>query len=124
MFLQIDFSPEASWIPDQTVERILRVHRVYVISVNLCGCTLKQESSFRRISKITLISLKNSYIFDVIKNMIRICLCCFAKGQCRNLQELDLSECPHLNASRIHRFYCFLKKLNLTPVLFVNTLTG
>ncbi|KAF4095082.1 hypothetical protein G5714_024160 [Onychostoma macrolepis] len=67
LWTEIDFSPEASWITDQTVERILRVHRVYVISVNLCGCTLVQESSFRRIS------------------------------QCRNLQELDLSECPHLN---------------------------
>ncbi|XP_050956298.1 dynein regulatory complex subunit 6 [Labeo rohita] len=67
LWTEIDFSPEASWITDQTVERILRVHRVYVICVNLCGCTLVQESSFGRIS------------------------------QCRNLQELDLSECPHLN---------------------------
>lgn len=79
MFPQIDFSPEASWITDQIVERILRVHRVYVIAANLCGCTLKQESSFRRISKITLISLKNSYIFDVIKNMIRILLVLFCQ---------------------------------------------
>ncbi|XP_018937712.2 dynein regulatory complex subunit 6 [Cyprinus carpio] len=67
LWTEIDFSSEAGWITDQTVERILRVHRIYVISVNLCGCTLVQESSFRRIS------------------------------QCRNLQELDLSECSHLN---------------------------
>ncbi|XP_052454438.1 LOW QUALITY PROTEIN: dynein regulatory complex subunit 6 [Carassius gibelio] len=98
LWTEIDFSLEASWITDQTVERILRVHRVYVISVNLCGCTLVQESSFRRISKLTLTSLKNSYIFDVIKNMIRtMLLFFFFKGQCRNLQELDLSECSHLN---------------------------
>ncbi|XP_016378661.1 F-box/LRR-repeat protein 13 [Sinocyclocheilus rhinocerous] len=88
LWTEIDFSPEASWIIDRTVERILRVHRVYVISVNLCGCTLVQKSSFRRISKFTLISLKRSCLF---------CFVFVKKGQCKNLQELDISECPNLN---------------------------
>lgn len=64
VFPQIDFSPVGSWITDQTVERKLRAHRVYVISVNLCGCTMVQDSSFRRISKTTLISLKITHIFN------------------------------------------------------------
>ncbi|XP_048015444.1 dynein regulatory complex subunit 6 isoform X1 [Megalobrama amblycephala] len=67
LWTEIDFSSESSWITDQTVERILRAHRVYVISVNLCGCTMVQGLSFRRIS------------------------------QCRNLQELNLSECLNVN---------------------------
>ncbi|XP_073687660.1 F-box and leucine-rich repeat protein 13 [Garra rufa] len=86
LWTEIDFSPEASWITDQTVERILRVHRVYVISVNLCGCTLVQESSFTRTS------------------------------QCRNLQELDLSECPHLNDENMKMILegcCSLLHINL-----------
>ncbi|XDV52965.1 hypothetical protein PO909_021596 [Leuciscus waleckii] len=67
LWTEIDFSPEGSWITDQIVERKLWAHRVYVISVNLCGCTMVQGSSFRRIS------------------------------QCRNLQELNLSECQNVN---------------------------
>jgi len=61
VFPQIDFSPEGRWITDQIVERKLRAHRVYVISVNLCGCAMVQGSSFRRISKATLINRKLNY---------------------------------------------------------------
>ncbi|KAG1939196.1 dynein regulatory complex subunit [Pimephales promelas] len=93
LWTEIDFSPEGSWITDQIVERKLRAHRVYVISVNLCGCAMVQGSSFRRIS------------------------------QCRNLQELNLSECQHVNDDNMKMILegCHsLLKLNLALTHITN----
>ncbi|KAI7812025.1 putative F-box/LRR-repeat protein 13, partial [Triplophysa rosa] len=68
LWTEMNFSSESCWITDETVGRLLRAHRVYVTSVNLCGCcTVFQGSSLRCIS------------------------------QCKNLQELNLSECPNVN---------------------------
>nr|XP_009296243.1 F-box/LRR-repeat protein 13 isoform X2 [Danio rerio] len=96
LWTEIDFSPESSWITDQMVERILRLHRVYVISVNLCGCNMVQRLSFRRISTFTFIYQTTAFIFCFV-NLIKIQNTFVFKGQCRNLQELDLSECPTVN---------------------------
>ncbi|XP_056596470.1 dynein regulatory complex subunit 6 [Triplophysa dalaica] len=67
LWTEMNFSSESCWITDETVGRLLRAHRVYVTSVNLCGCAVLQWSSLRCIS------------------------------QCKNLQELNLSECPNVN---------------------------
>ncbi|XP_051979119.1 dynein regulatory complex subunit 6 [Xyrauchen texanus] len=67
LWTKINLSPESSWITDKTVGRILQAHRVFVTSINLCTCTMVEGSSLRCIS------------------------------QCKNLQELNLSECPNVN---------------------------
>nr|XP_055049052.1 dynein regulatory complex subunit 6 [Misgurnus anguillicaudatus] len=67
LWTEINFSPESCWITDKTVLKLLHAHRFYVTSLNLCGCTLLQGSSLS-------------------------CIC-----QCKNLQDLNLSECPNVN---------------------------
>uniref|UniRef100_A0A8C1FLV4 F-box and leucine-rich repeat protein 13 n=1 Tax=Cyprinus carpio carpio TaxID=630221 RepID=A0A8C1FLV4_CYPCA len=63
-----------------------------------CAQVCRSWRAIAQVSSLwTEVTLK-IHTFDVIKNMIRILLVFFfVKGQCRNLQELDLSECSHLN---------------------------
>ncbi|TRY83444.1 hypothetical protein DNTS_016198, partial [Danionella cerebrum] len=51
LWTEMDFSPESSWISDHVVERILRLHRVFVTSLNLRACTSIQNPTFIRIRR-------------------------------------------------------------------------
>ncbi|KAK6318131.1 hypothetical protein J4Q44_G00114220 [Coregonus suidteri] len=63
LWSRISFSVERDWITDSIVEQILQKYRPFVVHLNMRGCTSLQWPSFKCIS------------------------------ECRNLQELNLSEC-------------------------------
>ncbi|XP_055789606.1 dynein regulatory complex subunit 6 isoform X2 [Salvelinus fontinalis] len=63
LWSRISFSVERDWITDRIVEQILQKYRPFVVHLNMRGCTSLQWPSFKCIS------------------------------ECRNLQELNLSEC-------------------------------
>uniref|UniRef100_A0AAY4CA55 F-box domain-containing protein n=1 Tax=Denticeps clupeoides TaxID=299321 RepID=A0AAY4CA55_9TELE len=67
LWSQINFSDYKTWISDSMVKKILQKYRMFVSRLNMRGCTSLQESSFKCIS------------------------------ECRNLQELNLSECCNIN---------------------------
>uniref|UniRef100_A0A8P4GBS6 F-box domain-containing protein n=1 Tax=Dicentrarchus labrax TaxID=13489 RepID=A0A8P4GBS6_DICLA len=63
LWSQINFSVEKNWITDSTMKQILQNYRPFVIHLNLRGCTSLKWPSLKCIS------------------------------ECRNLQELNVSEC-------------------------------
>ncbi|XP_056138488.1 dynein regulatory complex subunit 6 [Lampris incognitus] len=71
LWSQINFSAERTWITDSIVKQILQRYRPFVIHLNLRGCT----------------SLKWTALTCI--------------GECRNLQELNLSECSNINVTML-----------------------
>ncbi|XP_019896160.2 dynein regulatory complex subunit 6 [Esox lucius] len=67
LWSRIRFSVERDWITDSIVEQILQRYRPFVMHLNMRGCTSLTWPSFKCIS------------------------------ECRNLQELNLSECSNIN---------------------------
>ncbi|XP_067090544.1 F-box and leucine-rich repeat protein 13 [Osmerus mordax] len=90
---QINFSVERAWITDCTVGQILHKHRPFVLHLNMRACISLQWPS------ITCIS------------------------ECRNLQELNLSECSNVNDEMVRMIVdsCpSLLYLNLSATLVTN----
>uniref|UniRef100_A0A3B4UUE1 F-box and leucine rich repeat protein 13 n=1 Tax=Seriola dumerili TaxID=41447 RepID=A0A3B4UUE1_SERDU len=93
LWSQINFSVEKDWITDSTMKQILQNYRPFVIHLNLRGCT-----------SLTWPSLK--------------CI-----SECRNLQELNVSECFNVTDMMVQRLVegcpCLLY-LNLSCTLVTN----
>ncbi|XP_053175910.1 dynein regulatory complex subunit 6 [Scomber japonicus] len=93
LWSQINFSVEKDWITDSTMKQILLNYRPFVIHLNLRGCTSLKWQSLKCIS------------------------------QCRNLQELNVSECFNITDTMIQRIIegcpCLLY-LNLSCTLVTN----
>ncbi|XP_029378283.1 dynein regulatory complex subunit 6 [Echeneis naucrates] len=93
LWSQINLSVEKHWITDSTVKQILQNYRLFVIHLNLRGCT-----------SLTWTSLK--FI-----------------GECRNLQELNVSECFNVTDMMVQRIVegcpCLLY-LNLSCTIVTN----
>ncbi|XP_067445561.1 F-box and leucine-rich repeat protein 13 isoform X1 [Thunnus thynnus] len=93
LWSQINFSVEKDWITDITMKQILQNYRPFVIHLNLRGCTSLKWSSLKCIS------------------------------ECRNLQELNVSECFNITDTMIQRIIegcpCLLY-LNLSCTLVTN----
>ncbi|XP_027128699.1 dynein regulatory complex subunit 6 isoform X1 [Larimichthys crocea] len=93
LWSQINFSVEKDWITDSTVKQILQNYRPYVIHLNLRGCTSLKWPSLKCIS------------------------------ECRNLQELNVSECFSVTDVMIQKIVegcpCLLY-LNLSCTLITN----
>ncbi|XP_071358182.1 F-box and leucine-rich repeat protein 13 isoform X2 [Trachinotus anak] len=93
LWSQINFSVEKDWITDRTMKQILHNYRPFVIHLNLRGCT-----------SLTWPSLK--------------CI-----SECRNLQELNVSECFNVTDMMVQRIVegcpCLLY-LNLSCTLVTN----
>ncbi|XP_062318798.1 F-box and leucine-rich repeat protein 13 [Osmerus eperlanus] len=93
LWSRINFSVERAWITDCTVGQILQKHRPFVVHLNMRACTSLQWPS------ITCIS------------------------ECRNLQELNLSECSNVNDEMVRMIVdsCpSLLYLNLSATLVTN----
>ncbi|XP_045892771.1 dynein regulatory complex subunit 6 isoform X1 [Micropterus dolomieu] len=91
LWSQINFSVEKDWIIDSTMKQILQNYRPFVIHLNLRGCTSLTWSSLKCIS------------------------------ECRNLQELNVSECFNVTDVMVQRIVegcpCLLYlNLSCTPV--------
>ncbi|XP_021162888.2 dynein regulatory complex subunit 6 isoform X1 [Fundulus heteroclitus] len=90
LWSQINFSVGKDWITDSTVQQILQSYRPFVTRLNLRGCTSLKWSSLKYIS------------------------------ECRNLQELNMSECLVVSDMMIQRITegcpCLLY-LNLSSTL-------
>ncbi|XP_039616960.1 dynein regulatory complex subunit 6 [Polypterus senegalus] len=71
LWSRIDFSPEKHRIVDSAVVRILQKYRPYIIHLNLRSCSSLQWTSFKCVS------------------------------ECRNLQDLNLSQCASVNDETI-----------------------
>ncbi|XP_078024112.1 F-box and leucine-rich repeat protein 13 [Epinephelus lanceolatus] len=93
LWSQINFSVEKDWITDGTMKQILQNYRPFVIHLNLRGCTSLQWPSLKCIS------------------------------ECRNLQDLNLSECYNVTDAVVQRIVegcpCLLY-LNLSCTLITN----
>ncbi|XP_015259673.1 PREDICTED: LOW QUALITY PROTEIN: F-box/LRR-repeat protein 13, partial [Cyprinodon variegatus] len=93
LWSQINLSVEKYWITDSEVQKILLGYRPFVTHLNLRGCTSLNWSSLKYIS------------------------------ECRNLQELNMSECLTISDIMIHRISegcgCLLY-LNLSSTLVTN----
>ncbi|XP_030586948.1 LOW QUALITY PROTEIN: dynein regulatory complex subunit 6 [Archocentrus centrarchus] len=91
--MTINFSVGKDWITGSTVKKILQSYRVFVTHLNLRGCTSLQWPSLRFIS------------------------------DCRNLQELNVSECFNFTDMMVQRIFeccpCLLY-LNLSCTLLTN----
>ncbi|XP_037539123.1 dynein regulatory complex subunit 6 [Nematolebias whitei] len=94
LWSQINVSVEKAWITDDTVKQILQNYRPFVIHLNLRGCTSLNWPSLKCIS------------------------------ECRNLQELNVSECDSVTDTVVQRIIqgcpCLLY-LNLSCTLITNT---
>ncbi|XP_056907647.1 dynein regulatory complex subunit 6 isoform X1 [Takifugu flavidus] len=87
LWSRINFSVEKEWLGDNTVQQILRNYRTIVIHLNLRGCTSLNWPSFQSIS------------------------------ECKNLQELNISECVHVTDMMVQKILkgcSFLLYLNLS----------
>lgn len=73
LWSQINFSAEKDWIPNSTVKQILRMYRPFVVHLNLRGCTFLNWPSLKCV------------------------------GECRNLQELNVSECYNITDMMIQK---------------------
>ncbi|CAJ1056933.1 dynein regulatory complex subunit 6 [Xyrichtys novacula] len=73
LWSKINFSVERHWITDHTVQPILQKYHLFVIHLNLRGCAALTWSSFKSISG------------------------------CRNLQELNVSECGNVTDKMVQR---------------------
>nr|XP_046250511.1 dynein regulatory complex subunit 6 isoform X3 [Scatophagus argus] len=93
LWSQVNFSVEKDWITDSTVKQILQSYRPFVIYLNLRGCTSLKWPSLKCIS------------------------------ECRNLQELNMSECVNVTDVMVQRIVegcpCLLY-LNLSCTLITN----
>ncbi|KAM9352391.1 F-box and leucine-rich repeat protein 13 [Symphorus nematophorus] len=93
LWSQINVSVEKDWITDSTMKQILQNYRPFVIHLNLRGCTSLQWPSLKCIS------------------------------ECRNLQELNVSECFNVTDVMVQRIVegcpCLLY-LNLSCTLITN----
>uniref|UniRef100_A0A8P4G5Y0 F-box domain-containing protein n=2 Tax=Dicentrarchus labrax TaxID=13489 RepID=A0A8P4G5Y0_DICLA len=93
LWSQINFSVEKNWITDSTMKQILQNYRPFVIHLNLRGCTSLKWPSLKCIS------------------------------ECRNLQELNVSECFNVTDMMVQRIVeacpCLLY-LNLSCTLITN----
>ncbi|XP_044049322.1 dynein regulatory complex subunit 6 isoform X1 [Siniperca chuatsi] len=93
LWSQINFSVEKDWITDSTMKQILQNYRPFVIHLNLRGCTSLKWPSLKCIS------------------------------ECRNLQELNVSECFNVTDVMVQRIVegcpCLLF-LNLSCTLITN----
>uniref|UniRef100_UPI0037E7B67F F-box and leucine-rich repeat protein 13 n=1 Tax=Semicossyphus pulcher TaxID=241346 RepID=UPI0037E7B67F len=93
LWSQINFSEEKHWITDDTVQQILQNYRPFVIYLNLRGCTSLKWNSLK-------------------------CIC-----ECRNLQELNVSECLNVTDAMVQRIVagcpCLLY-FNLSCTLITN----
>ncbi|XP_073328848.1 F-box and leucine-rich repeat protein 13 isoform X2 [Pagrus major] len=93
LWSQINFSVEKDWITDGTLKQILQNYRPFVIHLNLRGCTSLKLPSFKCIS------------------------------ECRNLQDLNVSECFNVTDLMVQRIIegCpSLLYLNLSCTLITN----
>ncbi|XP_071393804.1 F-box and leucine-rich repeat protein 13 [Centroberyx affinis] len=93
LWSRINFSVEKDWITDSTVKQILQNYRPFVIHLNMRGCTSLMWPSLTCIS------------------------------QCRNLQELNVSECSNITDMMVQRIVegCpSLLYLNLSCTLVTN----
>ncbi|KAM6925938.1 F-box and leucine-rich repeat protein 13 [Lycodopsis pacificus] len=94
LWSQINFSVEKDWITDSTMKQILQNYRPFVIHLNLRGCVSLKWPSLKCIS------------------------------ECRNLQDLNLSECFNVTDTMVQRIVegcpCLLY-LNLSCTLITNT---
>uniref|UniRef100_A0A3B5BB65 F-box and leucine-rich repeat protein 13 n=1 Tax=Stegastes partitus TaxID=144197 RepID=A0A3B5BB65_9TELE len=93
LWSQINFSAGKDWITDSTVKHILRSYRPFVTNLNLRGCSSLKWPSFKCIS------------------------------ECRNLQELNVSECFNITDTVVQKIVegcpCLLY-LNLSCTLITN----
>ncbi|XP_008409613.1 F-box/LRR-repeat protein 13 isoform X2 [Poecilia reticulata] len=93
LWSQIDFSVGKDWVTDTIVQKILKSYRPFVTHLNLRGCQSTKWSSLKYIS------------------------------ECKNLQELNLSECLAISDMMIQRItegcQCLLY-LNLSYTLITN----
>ncbi|XP_014856716.1 PREDICTED: F-box/LRR-repeat protein 13-like isoform X1 [Poecilia mexicana] len=93
LWSQINFSVGRDWVTDATVQKILKSYRPFVTHLNMRGCQSTKWSSLKYIS------------------------------ECRNLQELNLSECLAITDMMIQRITegcpCLLY-LNLSYTLITN----
>ncbi|XP_054883364.1 dynein regulatory complex subunit 6 isoform X2 [Poeciliopsis prolifica] len=93
LWSQIDFSVGKDWVTDAIVQKILKSYRPFVTHLNLRGCHSTKWSSLKYIS------------------------------ECKNLQELNLSECLAISDMMIHKITegcpCLLY-LNLSYTLITN----
>ncbi|KAI3371433.1 hypothetical protein L3Q82_024023, partial [Scortum barcoo] len=93
LWSQINFSAEKDWITDSTMKQILQNYRPFVIRLNLRGCTSLKWPSLKCIS------------------------------ECRNLQELNVSECFNVTDIMVQRIVegcpCLLY-VNLSCTLITN----
>ncbi|KAM8892103.1 F-box and leucine-rich repeat protein 13 isoform 2-T2 [Spinachia spinachia] len=93
LWSQINFSVEKDWITDYKVKQILQNYRPFVTHLNLRGCTSLKWPSLKYIS------------------------------ECRNLQDLNLSECFNVTDKMVQRIVegcpCLLY-LNLSCTLITN----
>ncbi|XP_013124115.2 dynein regulatory complex subunit 6 isoform X1 [Oreochromis niloticus] len=99
LWSQINLSVAKDWITDGTVKKILQSYRLFVTHLNLRGCTSLQWPSLRFVSY------------------------CFIAGECRNLQELNVSECLNVTDMMVQRILegCpYLLYLNLSCTLLTN----
>ncbi|XP_041650963.1 dynein regulatory complex subunit 6 [Cheilinus undulatus] len=93
LWSQINFSAKKCWATDCTVQQILLKYRPFVIHVNLRGCTSLKWNSLKCIS------------------------------ECRNLQEINFSECVNVTDKMVERIVkaCpSLLYLNLSFTLITN----
>ncbi|XP_032379372.1 dynein regulatory complex subunit 6 isoform X2 [Etheostoma spectabile] len=91
LWSQINFSVEKDWITDSTMKQILQTYRPFVIHLNLRGCTSLKWHSLKYIS------------------------------ECRNLQDLNLSECLNVTDVMVQKIVegcpCLLYlNLSCTPI--------
>ncbi|XP_031173797.1 dynein regulatory complex subunit 6 isoform X1 [Sander lucioperca] len=91
LWSQINFSVEKDWITDSTMKQILQTYRPFVIHLNLRGCMSLQWPSLKYIS------------------------------ECRNLQDLNLSECLNVTDVMLQKIVegcpCLLYlNLSCTPI--------
>nr|XP_020469743.1 F-box/LRR-repeat protein 13 isoform X2 [Monopterus albus] len=93
LWSQINFSVDKGWITDATVMQILQNYRPFVIHLNLRGCSSLKWTSLKYIS------------------------------ECRNLQEVNVSECFNVTDMLVQRIVegcpCLLY-LNLSHTLITN----
>ncbi|XP_074534232.1 F-box and leucine-rich repeat protein 13 [Halichoeres trimaculatus] len=93
LWSQINLSVEKHWITDGTLKQTLQKYRMFVIHLNLRGCTSLKWNSLKYIS------------------------------ECRNLQELNVSECVNVTDKMIQRIVegcpCLLY-LNISYTLITN----
>ncbi|XP_070828129.1 F-box and leucine-rich repeat protein 13 [Chaetodon trifascialis] len=93
LWSQINFSVEKKWITDSTMKQVLQNYRPFVIHLNLRGCISLTWTSLKSVS------------------------------ECRNLQELNVSECFNVTDIMVQRIVegcpCLLY-LNLSCTLITN----